>query len=729
MSLENKIRDWKGKVFNSKLGKALVGGSLLLALSGCGNEKSAQLPLIMPPCINIDVPAPTAPEPVTVPVFIDNPIPYPEYITVPINNPIPYPEYVTVPVFSSFPVIIDNPFPVTCPVYVEVPTAPKNQPPMLVKSMPNFSDGVEDTSYQIYLADYIYDSDTPRLHYEIAKNSSASSVSTRFDGDYLILTPAKDWNGAVALKVRAWDGQSYLDSNEFNVTFAPVNDPPFLKKELKYITFNEDGTYTIDLSQIFGDVDSVLRYEVKFSSTDISAIITGTTMKIVPKPYTKGRFNMLLSAYDEEYSVNATATVDIKHINHPPTFTQPPNMIMDDTGSATLDVNKYIADVDGDKLECYFGSWPGSFNVSIANCVATASPINKFVGTGTASICTTDEIAQVCRTLTLESRVCYNDAEIPMQNTSKINITRNEDTTAVHNLLEDICSPSGSLTFTITTPSPNINASISGSNLTASSKVLDYNGTDQIGVRACNPAGCIDTVVYLLTVAVNDPPVLITPLPDFTNDEFIQTHQIYLTNSFKDVDSTLTFSYEDPGNYFNVSIVNGVASVTPKDYNFTSASLKFKASDGQYEVSDWVTIAYTYGCTTTNNYFSQQPDGSWKGPILSRFYTTYDGIPVVKGDTISTTVTGIACWYSGNCAGPNQTTNTWGAWAEIICNGTVYGPFYIGSSYSAKLDYLPASVTCKFVPVFPDGSSVSSCNGDLRPDNIQYYTLTGTVRH
>jgi hypothetical protein len=106
-------------------------------------------------------------------------------------------------------------------------------PPMLVGPVPDqelFEDEARD--YLVNLAEYFTDDwDAEDLRFAIIEESDPDLVDLYLRGTWLsVKLPEKDWNGEVAVRVRAFDRHPFYhnDSNEIVITVLPVNDAPIL---------------------------------------------------------------------------------------------------------------------------------------------------------------------------------------------------------------------------------------------------------------------------------------------------------------------------------------------------------------------------------------------------------------------------------------------------------------------------------------------------------------------
>jgi uncharacterized repeat protein (TIGR01451 family) len=99
----------------------------------------------------------------------------------------------------------------------------------------------------------------------------------------LVFTPAANWDGQSGFLWNANDGSGYVatDAN-VHLTFAPANDAPVVATPLTDLTIDENGSYAIDLTGVFTDIDGdVLTYTVANNLASlISTTVDGTNLAL-----------------------------------------------------------------------------------------------------------------------------------------------------------------------------------------------------------------------------------------------------------------------------------------------------------------------------------------------------------------------------------------------------------------------------------------------------------------
>jgi PKD repeat protein len=100
------------------------------------------------------------------------------------------------------------------------------------------------------------DNDDQNIEKSILSNTNKSLVSTTLTSNKLILTYSTNASGTATIVIRGTSQGKTVD-HAFNVTVAPVDDPPIIANALNDLTVDEDAAdQTIDLYDLFTDVDN-----------------------------------------------------------------------------------------------------------------------------------------------------------------------------------------------------------------------------------------------------------------------------------------------------------------------------------------------------------------------------------------------------------------------------------------------------------------------------------------
>lgn len=234
-----------------------------------------------------------------------------------------------------------------------------------------------------------------------------------------------------------------------------------------------------------------------------------------------GLHTVRISAYDGEFTTTADVTVDVAPANFAPVVATPiPNQIHTAPAAYTYVVpSGTFFDADGDSLAYSAAAadgsaLPGWLSFDGATRTFSGTPSLANVGSFALRVQATDPFgAFATTTFTLTVKT----APVIAQGTSA-SVTMSEDASpAPFGLVLSASDPDGdTLTWSVSTPATRGIASVSGDHLSATVNYVpeaNYFGADIFVVRVADGDGNQAFLTVNVTIqAVNDPPVLLTPL-------------------------------------------------------------------------------------------------------------------------------------------------------------------------------------------------------------------------
>lgn len=131
-------------------------------------------------------------------------------------------------------------------------------------------------------------------------------------------TPTNDDVGTIWIALELEDGNG--GSAIFNYTFVVmnVNDPPHIVNDPGRLTMKEDGSFSLDLGELFGDIDGD---DLTYSHTPIqNAVIElkDGELLITPTPNWNGELHFTLIAKDGSKKASIDLVLNVQNINDPP---------------------------------------------------------------------------------------------------------------------------------------------------------------------------------------------------------------------------------------------------------------------------------------------------------------------------------------------------------------------------------------------------------------------------
>ncbi|MEM2605399.1 MAG: hypothetical protein QXI41_02495 [Candidatus Pacearchaeota archaeon] len=206
--------------------------------------------------------------------------------------------------------------------YSIFPTESKNRAPKLKKEIPD-QEILVNSSFMLNLSEYFSDPDGDALvfYYKVLENENLTNITINED---VFFVSAYDV-GYEKLIVSASDGNSSVDSNPFTIKVVNVtNNPPILLNPIPNITILKNSNISLDLNSYFKDPDDDF---LTFSSTqpeNISVIIKGSYVALVPEKDFVGNKTLKFYASDGNFTVESNEIfVSVVEINFTCFFDEP----------------------------------------------------------------------------------------------------------------------------------------------------------------------------------------------------------------------------------------------------------------------------------------------------------------------------------------------------------------------------------------------------------------------
>jgi hypothetical protein len=205
-------------------------------------------------------------------------------------------------------------------IIINVTTLPKQRPPVINYSMPDFEipeDSFDNTTINLFK--WFTDVNNDSLNFSCLGQYHINVTIFPNNGSVL-LVPEHDWNGKEFLVFTASDGFATI-SDEVMILVTPVNDPP---ENLTIVAPRENDKFEFNRSFIFqaecSDVDLVYGDELLFIwSSNISGEL-GIGNKLEDVVLRKGNHTITVEVWDsgDEYLI-ANVNISIFEIEIPPT--------------------------------------------------------------------------------------------------------------------------------------------------------------------------------------------------------------------------------------------------------------------------------------------------------------------------------------------------------------------------------------------------------------------------
>ncbi|EMF9030690.1 tandem-95 repeat protein [Vibrio parahaemolyticus] len=435
-------------------------------------------------------------------------------------------------------------------------------------------------TYTIDLNDAFKDSDSA-LNFSVSGNSN---VLVSIENGIATISPTADWNGSETLTFTATDPSGESISQTVNFTVAPVadivadkatvvEDTPTIIKVLGNDTFEDDGK-VVSLDTNNGPANGTV-------SVNPDGSVTYT-----PNDNYHGTDSFTYIVTSGGVSESTTVNVDVTPENDAP-VAKDDTTITDEDTPVTIDVLPNDTDVDGDKLSIESASVPKEQgSVEVVNGKLVFTPAENFNGDAEITYTVTDG------QLTDEAKVTVTVNPVNDAPTIKVDavegITENAvstDTLVATLEVADTDTPEDQLTVSLENNSNGYFVLV-GDEVKLTQAGVDAVNNDELNLKDLTISASVSDGVNptasdsdsLVVNRVNDAPTVENAIADQVLSEDFDAYTIDLNEVFKDSDSSLEFSVSG-NNSIQISIVNGVATITPTaDWN-GKETITFTAKD------------------------------------------------------------------------------------------------------------------------------------------------------
>jgi VCBS repeat-containing protein len=420
------------------------------------------------------------------------------------------------------------------------------------------------------------DVDSTTLSYSVITGPSNGTLTLNAATGAYVYTPNADYNGSDNFTVRANDGELNSGIATVSLTVIAVNDAPIVAAPVTLDPMLEDNSVVITAAQFLAgasDVDNVNLSVIDVTTSIGTLVDNGNGSWTFTPPLNNDSavtFSYLVS--DGSLSVAQTATLDITPVNDAPVMATPlaDQSFAEDTAvSFTLPAGSFT-DVDNATLALSAtltdgAALPAWLSFDAASGAFTGTPPANFNGALSLRVTATDAGGLSASSTFALNITAVNDAAVAADGSA----SGNEDN-AITGTLAASDIDSDTLTYVVVTGPANgtltLNAATGAYVYTPNA---NYNGSDSFTFRA-NDGSTNSNVatVNLAVAAVNDAPVVATPLADQSSAEDAAVSFTLPAGSFTDVDNaTLALS---------ATLTNGTA--LPAWLSFNAATGAFSGT-------------------------------------------------------------------------------------------------------------------------------------------------------
>ncbi len=414
--------------------------------------------------------------------------------------------------------------------------------------------------------------------------SGNSNIQVAIVNGIATITPTADWNGKETITFTAKDPSGESVSQTVNFTVTPVADI-----EADKTTVVEDTPTIIKVlgNDTFEGKDKVVSLDAENGPKNGTVIVNNDgTVTYTPDDNYVGKDTFTYVVTSGGVSESTTVEVNVTPVNDAPVAKDDIATTQEDT-AVTIDVLPNDSDVDGDKLSIQSAIVPeAQGKVEIVDGKLVFTPAENFNGHAEIIYTVTDG------QLTDEAKVTVTVNPVNDAPTIKVDAVESitedavsTDTVVATLTVRDTDTPEDQLTVSLENNSNGYFVLV-GNEVKLTQAGVDAVNNDELNLKDLTISASVSDGVNptasdsdsLVVNRVNDAPTVENAIADQVLSEDFDTYTIDLNEVFKDSDSSLEFSVSGNDN-IQISIVNGVATITPTaDWN-GSETLTFTATD------------------------------------------------------------------------------------------------------------------------------------------------------
>ena len=246
------------------------------------------------------------------------------------------------------------------------------------------------------------------------------NIDVSISGNMVTFAGAENWSGSEVINFEVI-GVEENDSDDVTVVVNPVNDAP-VSALPAYFQFNEDGSFTQDISQYFSDIEGdELSYSVE-GSDHIAAIIAGAELSMTSEADWNGTEYITIMVSDDQRRETTTVEMQVivNPVNDAPALNLPEQLTFQAGVEAVANFDQFALDIDGDPLSLsVYGE--DELDIEFNGSVVTFSYPENWHGSEEMIFTVDDNVLRATDSDTVMINVFYPDNTILSCNSYDIN--------------------------------------------------------------------------------------------------------------------------------------------------------------------------------------------------------------------------------------------------------------------------------------------------------------------
>lgn len=278
---------------------------------------------------------------------------------------------------------------------IDVVVKSVNDPPV-ISPFPNFR-LKQDTTISLSLNNYVYDVDDNKenLSWTFA-NHPHLDLNYDQNNQILTITTPEDWSGFEYIQAKVQDPADDFAIDTLIVQVLAVAKAPVIVN-FPEIVFNEDETYTIDLTKYVEDPDTPIQnlFWEAYDYQNLQVEINYSTkeMRVGADKDWNGTEQFWLKVSDTDLQADSIlVSVQVLPVNDPPYFSNVPIINLSNINPRTINFSPFINDIDDSNNELYLRALPtDSIQVSIDGHLVQFKASEDWFGIETVSLVVQDQ--------------------------------------------------------------------------------------------------------------------------------------------------------------------------------------------------------------------------------------------------------------------------------------------------------------------------------------------------
>lgn len=573
---------------------------------------------------------------------------------------------------------------------------------------------------------YTTDADTPidQINYSGFANTTDLDVIIEND-KYITLVPGADFNGLATVQINAEDPEGNVGGDTFRVNVTPINDAPRTKRNPVILTNNESINFTVDLNEVFYDVDNAINtfnYYVKpVQNITLIFNITGAELTVSPDKYFNGQRTFDVYAIDlQGLNTSSEFRVTIDPVNDAPEiFGVLPDLTFAEDTSTSIDLTAFeFDDEDGPAGNNNQLTW-SVLGVNNTLYTVTINSQEDFLElTGQPDMNGVDALTLV---------LTDSSGKNVTQNIT-VNITPVNDAPVLHNIAAKTLQAGNLFTYKINATDVDNdtleyydNTTLFNINTTTGliNETINLAGSHSINITVCDGTKASNNCtwdIFVLTITDTGNPVISNVTSPLANASFFVTSSTAYTFSAIVTDNGIIDEVVlefDGINYTN-SAKNGstysfdLTNLTPGTYNYLFHANDTQGNNAKSNTSTWVLNKRQSVLNLTLN--------GVRGNISVNQNQNVNAIATLIDPTNGS--------ITMNITGLNSTTNT--TPVTVGFNKTTPGTYNVKAYFAGNVDY--ESDTVEYIVTVNDSTSPTISNLTETPVNgslsVSSYTFS-----